>query len=75
MTIVRTRNSGSNSSDDNDGIITAGGLAKEKLSSIVQQARQQPKAIQEEALLAARYGSILDLEDKAYQILLDLGMI
>ena len=75
MTIVRTRNSGNNSSDDNDGIITAGGLAKEKLSSIVQQARQQPKAIQEEALLAARYGSILDLEDKAYQILLDLGMI
>ena len=75
MTIVRTRNSGNNSSDDNDGIITDGGLAKEKLSSIVQQARQQPKAIQEEALLAARYGSILDLEDKAYQILLDLGMI
>ena len=39
------------------------------------QARKQPKAQKDEALLAARYGAISDLEEKAYQILVDLGMI
>ena len=39
------------------------------------QARKQPKSQKDEALLAARYGAISDLEEKAYQILVDLGMI
>jgi hypothetical protein len=39
------------------------------------QARKQPKSQKDEALLAARYGAISGLEEKAYQILVDLGMI
>jgi hypothetical protein len=39
------------------------------------QARKQPKSQKDEAILAARYGAISDLEEKAYQILVDLGMI
>ena len=40
----------------------------------VHQSRQQPKSEEEEARLAAKYAE-MKLEDRAYQILLDLGMI
>ena len=38
-------------------------------------ARKQPKLPKEEAILAARYAAIPTLEERAYQILIDLGMI
>ena len=38
-------------------------------------ARQQPKTAMEERLLQQKYQSIANLEDKAFQILVDLGMI
>jgi hypothetical protein len=38
-------------------------------------ARRQPKSAPEEAALAAKYAAIEDLMDRAYQILVDLGMI
>jgi hypothetical protein len=38
-------------------------------------ARRQPKSAAEEAALAAKYAAIEALMDRAYQILLDLGMI
>jgi len=39
------------------------------------QARSQPKSPKDEALLAARYEAISGLEEKCYQIIVDLGMI
>jgi hypothetical protein len=39
------------------------------------EARRQPKSPKEEAALAARYGAIEDVGERAYRILLDLGMI
>jgi hypothetical protein len=41
----------------------------------VAQARQQPKSPKEEAELAAKYAAIEDLGERAYTILVDLGMI
>jgi hypothetical protein len=38
-------------------------------------ARAQPKSVAEESALAAKYASIPDVGDRAYQILVDLGMI
>eukprot|EP00978_Attheya_sp_CCMP212_P006025 scaffold13570_cov37-Attheya_sp.AAC.1 len=38
-------------------------------------ARQQPKSTEEEAELAIRYAAMSSLEERAYNILLDLGMI
>ena len=38
-------------------------------------AREQPKSPNKEATLAARYNSIPTVEERAYQILVDLGMI
>jgi hypothetical protein len=38
-------------------------------------ARQQPKSTEEEAELASRYAAMSSLEERAYTILLDLGMI
>ena len=38
-------------------------------------ARQQPKAPQEEDELKQKYASIDDIEERAYQILVDLGMV
>jgi len=38
-------------------------------------AREQPKSPNKEATLAARYNSIPTVEERAYQILIDLGMI
>ena len=39
------------------------------------QARQQPKSPSEEMKLQAKYAAIESVEDRAFQILLDLGMI
>lgn len=39
------------------------------------EARKQPKSSNAEAVLAARYEAIPNLEERAYQILVDLGMI
>lgn len=39
------------------------------------QARKQPKSLEEEAMLAMRYKAISTVEERAYQILVDLGMI
>jgi hypothetical protein len=39
------------------------------------EARRQPKNIAEESALAAKYAAIDSLEDRAYQILLDLELI
>lgn len=39
------------------------------------QARKQPKSVEEEAMLAMRYQTIPTVEERAYQILVDLGMI
>jgi hypothetical protein len=38
-------------------------------------ARRQPKPPEEEATLAAKYAAISDVGERAYQVLLDLGMI
>lgn len=38
-------------------------------------ARSQPKSAQEESTLAEKYAAIADIGDRAFQILLDLGMI
>ena len=46
--------------------------AKKEAAKI--EALQQPKSPEIEAELAARYGA-MDLEDRAFNILLDLGMI
>lgn len=43
-------------------------------SVAVMKARQQPKSAEEEAALAAKYGA-MDLEERAFSILADLGMI
>lgn len=48
------------------------GAAKRKAAII--EARSQPKSAEVEAELAARYG-VMDLEDRAFNILLDLGII
>lgn len=48
--------------------------AASSLSTAVKRARRQPKSPSEEAKLAEKYGK-LSLEDRAYAILLDLGMI
>ena len=37
--------------------------------------RQQPKSSEEEAKLAAKYGAIEDLGERAYTILCDLNMV
>lgn len=44
------------------------------LSEAVRRARQQPKSPSEEALLSQKYGQ-MTIEDRAYAILRDLGMI
>ena len=38
-------------------------------------ARQQPKSPMEEAILAAKYAAISSVEERAFQILVDLGMV
>ena len=38
-------------------------------------ARQQPKSPMEEATLAAKYAAISSVEERAFQILVDLGMV
>jgi len=43
-------------------------------SVAVMKARQQPKSAEEEAALASKYGA-MDLEERAFSILTDLGMI
>jgi hypothetical protein len=43
-------------------------------AELIRKARQQPKSPEEEAKLAAKYGR-LSLEDRAFTILYDLGMI
>ena len=43
-------------------------------SVAVMKARQQPKSAEEEAALASKYGA-MDLEERAFSILADLGMI
>jgi hypothetical protein len=40
-----------------------------------QAARQQPKLLEEEDKLKDKYGAIDDVEERAYQILLDLGLV
>lgn len=47
----------------------------EKIPNKLLQDRHQPKSTQEESRLAAKYASIPSLEDRAYAILIDLGMI
>lgn len=37
--------------------------------------RRQPKVKNEEAKLATKYGQIKDISERAYQILVDLGMV
>lgn len=39
------------------------------------QARQQPKSPRQEAMLAEKYAAIESVEERAYQILIDLGMV
>ena len=39
------------------------------------QARQQPKSPEEAKILAGKYAAITSLEERAYQILVDLGMV
>ena len=39
------------------------------------QARRQPKSVEEQERLARKYASITKLSERAYQVLLDLGMI
>ena len=39
------------------------------------QARSQPKSSTEEAQIAAKYASISDVGERAFQILVDLGMV
>jgi hypothetical protein len=39
------------------------------------QARRQPKSVEEQERLAMKYASIENLSERAYQVLLDLGMI
>jgi hypothetical protein len=39
------------------------------------QARRQPKSVEEQERLARKYASIQNLSERAYQVLLDLGMI
>ena len=38
-------------------------------------ARQQPKSTEEERRLMEKYGNIEDLEERAFNILVDLGMV
>lgn len=38
-------------------------------------ARSQPKSLSEEKILGQKYGAIADVGDRAYQILVDLGMV
>jgi hypothetical protein len=38
-------------------------------------ARRQPKSLEDKERLALKYGSIDDISERAYQVLLDLGMI
>ena len=41
----------------------------------IAQARQQPKSMEEERRLQEKYGKIEDLEERAFNILVDLGMV
>lgn len=45
------------------------------ISKMIANARQQPKAPAEEARLQAKYAAIESLEERAYTILVDLGMV
>lgn len=45
-----------------------------KKEAAIAEARRQPKPPEVEAELAARYGS-MDLEERAFAILVDLGMV
>ncbi len=38
-------------------------------------ARQQPKLVEEEQMLQEKYGNMKDLEEQAFSILFDLGMV
>merc|ERR1712129_150703 len=51
-------------------------IANEKVTAEerIKKAREQPKSVEEEKELATRY-SRMDLEERAFNILLDLGMI
>jgi hypothetical protein len=49
-------------------------LAPCPLSEAIVKARQQPKSPEEEKLLADRYGS-MPLQERAFAILYDLGMV
>ena len=50
-------------------------VAQRPFSQNVIKAREQPKAPKVEAILHARYAAIPDVGDRAYQILVDLGMV
>lgn len=41
----------------------------------IKEARKQPKSVAEEKELAARYAALEDLGDRAFSILVDLGMV
>ena len=45
------------------------------LSDSIVKARQQPKSTEEECILQQKYASIVDLEERAFNILVDLGMV
>jgi len=45
------------------------------LSDSIVKARQQPKSTEEESILQQKYASIQDLEERAFNILVDLGMV
>ena len=45
------------------------------IEEAIKRARQQPKLAKEEAELAAKYAAIESLSERAFQILLDLGMV
>ena len=45
------------------------------LSDSIVKARQQPKSTEEERILQQKYASIQDLEERAFNILVDLGMV
>ena len=49
--------------------------AEEKAAAEAANVKIQPKSPDVEARLAAKYGKIDDLEEKAFTILLDLGMV
>jgi hypothetical protein len=60
------RSSSSSSSHDDSMLLLSDSIAK---------ARQQPKSTEEECILQQKYASIVDLEERAFNILVDLGMV